>query len=122
MNIINTFLFPVLLGFFLSVIFTYFIIKIANKLNILDIPRDRHQHKAPTPLLGGIAVGLAFVLSTLFFILIKQLPGEYISLKRIVGILIGVLILMVGGVLDDKFNLKPKQQIIFQILAALIVI
>jgi len=121
-NVINVLLFPILLGFCLSAAFTYFIIKIANKLNILDVPRDRHQHKAPTPLLGGIAVGLAFVLSTLFFILVKQLPGEYVSLKRIVGILIGVVILMIGGFLDDKFNLKPKQQIIFQMLAALIVI
>jgi len=119
---ITTFLLPVLLGLFLSAIFTIFIIKIANKFNIIDIPRDRHQHKEPTPLLGGIAIGLAFVLSTLFFIFINQLPGEYISLKRIFGILLGVVILMIGGFLDDKFNLKPKYQIIFQILAALVVI
>lgn len=119
---ITTFLFSVLLGLFLSAIFTFFIIRIANKLNILDVPRDRHQHKAPTPLLGGIAVGFAFVLSTLFFLFINELPGEYISLKRIIGILVGVIILMIGGFLDDKFNLKPKYQIIFQILAALIVI
>ncbi len=122
MFIIATFFFPVLLGFCLSVVFTFFTIKIANKLKILDIPHDRHQHKIPTPLLGGIAVGSAFVLSTIFFIFINQLPGEYINLKRITGILIGIIILMIGGFLDDKFNLKPKQQIVFQILAALIVI
>lgn len=120
--ILNNFIFPLILGIFLSAIFTFFIIKIANKFNILDIPRDRHQHKAPTPLLGGIAVGSAFIISTIFFILINYLPGEYISLKKILGILIGVSILMIGGFLDDKFNFKPTQNILFQILAVLVVI
>lgn len=122
MSIIKTLLFPSLLGFCFSVLFTFLIKKVAIKFNVLDIPRGRHQHKKPTPLLGGVAIGIVFVVSTLFFIFTKELPGDYISLKRIFGILIGVVILMIGGFLDDKFNLKPNQQIIFQILAALVVI
>lgn len=122
MSLIIDLFFSFLLGFTLSAVFTILIIKLAKKLDIIDKPRDRHKHKEPTPLLGGIAIGGAFVLIILFFILIKELPGEYIGLKKIIGIILGVIVLMIGGFLDDKYNLKPWQQIISQILAALIVI
>ncbi|MFC1615423.1 MraY family glycosyltransferase [Patescibacteria group bacterium] len=45
-----------------------------------------------------------------------------ILLKHIIGIFIGGSILIIGGVLDDKYNLKPSRQIIFPILATIIVI
>jgi len=45
-----------------------------------------------------------------------------IPLKYLIGILIGALFLLIGGILDDKYNLKPSQQIIFPILAILAVI
>ncbi len=122
MNLFYVFLLPIISGFTISAILTFFVIKLAKKLNILDIPRGRHQHEKPTPLLGGIAIGVSFLLCVLFLILTHKLPGGYINLKKIIGILISVVVLMIGGFLDDKFDLKPWQQILFQILAVIIVI
>lgn len=45
-----------------------------------------------------------------------------IPLKYLAGILIGALFLLIGGILDDKYNLKPSRQIIFPILAIISVI
>lgn len=121
--ILQSFLFPILYGFFLSIILTYFVIKIAKKLNIVDVPRDRHQHEKVTPLMGGLAIGLSLlIIISLYFIFNNGIPGGYIKDKRLIGLIIGVVILLIGGVLDDKFNLKPKYQILFPILAIIAVI
>lgn len=119
----ETLFFPLLFGFFLTIILTYFVIKIAKKLNIVDIPRDRHQHPKITPLMGGVSIALSFLfIISLYFIFKGGIPGNYINDKRLIGLIIGVIILLIGGVLDDKFDLKPKYQIIFPILAILSVI
>jgi len=110
-------------GFLLTAFFAFFVIFLAKKFNIIDSPRDRHKHKKPTPLLGGIAIGLSFILITLFFIVFTdRFPDEYINLKQFTGIIISTAILMIGGFLDDKYNLKPKYQILFPIIAIISII
>ena len=47
--------------------------------------------------------------------------GEVTHLHYL-GLLAGGLVLMLGGFLDDKFNLPPKIQLIFPVVAALAVI
>ncbi len=42
--------------------------------------------------------------------------------KHLIGILLGGLILVVGGMLDDKYRLKPWQQFIWPALSAIVVI
>lgn len=119
----QSFLLPLLMGFFLSIILTYFVIKLATKLNIVDIPRDRHRHNKPTPLMGGLAIGLSILIIVAFyFIFYHGLPGGYIQNKKLIGLIIGIIILMIGGILDDKFDLKPKYQIVFPMLAIIAVI
>ena len=92
MPLFQSFLFPILSGFFMSIILTYFVIRLAKKMNIVDIPRDRHQHKNTTPLMGGLAIGLSFlIIVSLYFVFSGGIPGDYIKDKRIVGLIIGVI-------------------------------
>jgi len=42
--------------------------------------------------------------------------------SKIWGLILGLLVLIVGGVLDDKFELDAKKQMLLQILAAAIVV
>ncbi len=118
------YIFALVISFLTAVIFTPVIIFIAQKFNILDVPNsDRKIHKKPIPLIGGLAIFFSFnfvMLSYAFFT--NDLTGDTIFLKNIIGIFLGTLILSIGGVLDDKFNLRPRYQILFPISAVLVVI
>jgi len=105
----------------LAFVFGLIIKKIALKFKILDIPdQERKLHKGKTPLLGGGAIFLSFFI-VLFFAHDYILSGN-LDLGHWLGFFMGGLILMIGGFFDDKFNLSPKFQIIFPILAALAII
>jgi len=118
------YLFSFIIAFLLSVILTLAVKKIAIKLNIVDLPDfQRKIHKTPIPLLGGVAVFLSFVLVLVYFSFFTNLVfWGFILPKHILGIIIASFIIIFGGALDDKYNLKPKYQFIFPILAALVVI
>jgi len=100
------------------------IIHFAKKKKVLDIPNSaRKIHKKPTPLLGGLAIYFSFnIVMLLYAFFSRDLYGEGILLKNIIGITIGTSLLALGGFLDDKYNLKPKYQIIFPVLAIVAVI
>lgn len=100
----------------LSVIFTVVARRVAVSLNIIDRPdEERKIHKTATSLLGGMAVFLSFFI-VLYFARDKLLIGD-LEARHWLGFFIGACFLMLGGFLDDKYNLKPREQIIFPLLA-----
>jgi UDP-GlcNAc:undecaprenyl-phosphate GlcNAc-1-phosphate transferase len=116
--------FAFIAAFALAVFFTYFVRKVALRFNIVDEPNgERKIHKKPIPLLGGLAIFLSFFLVLGFFLFFtdKVLAGQILA-KHFLGIFIGSVFLMIGGVLDDKYNLRAKWQIIWPIFAAIAVI
>ena len=93
----------------------------AARLGAVDQPGgERKIHTQPTPLMGGVAVAAAFVIGVLF--LWPELTAGYLLPKHLIGVLAGVIVLAIGGALDDKYDLPPKKQIIAPLLAALIVV
>ncbi len=107
-------------AFLLSAGITPFLAKLAARTGVLDVPAEpRKLHPGPTPLLGGVAIYAAFILSTLAVLLLTEhlIAGE-IDIKHFVGFFIGATILIVGGLLDDKYNLPPRLSILFPLLAA----
>ena len=104
-----------LVAFVLSLIFSNLARKIALNLKIVDLPGGRKIHREPIPLLGGAAVFLSFFL-VLFFLRDRLTIGE-LNLGHWFWFFLGGLIITVGGCWDDAKNLKPKQQIIFPLLA-----
>lgn len=106
----------------LSAVFTFFAGKIAAHFKIVDQPDERKIHKQPIPLMGGAAIFLAFNIIVAILLLLGELNFENFRLKNLLGIVVAGLFLIVGGILDDKFNLKPAVQIVFPILAVVSVI
>ncbi len=88
---------------------------------IVDIPKveKRKIHKKKIPLGGGLAIFASFFI--LAFAFHGEL-GDHVTLTHIWALFFGGLVLMIGGILDDKYNLKAKQQIWFPVLAAVIVL
>ncbi len=118
---LNYYIYYFVSTFLLAAILTFVTIKIATKLKILDYPeKDRKIHKKSTPLLGGFAIFLSFF-AILFLIKEKLLAGN-LNYHHWVGFFVGAVFLMIGGYLDDKYNLNPKKQIIWPILAIFSVI
>ncbi len=108
-----------------SVILTLLVKKLAKTFKVLDQPNQadpRKIHRQPTPLLGGLAVFIAFAVTTGFLWYFGLLNTSRISPLQIFAFLLGGAILMIGGILDDKKNLHPAQQIIFPIIATSLVI
>lgn len=98
-----------------AAVFTPLIRKLAIYLDVIDVPKDeRRVHKKPIPLLGGLAIFLAFFVTLI-------LKGGPLT-KPETGILVGVSIVVLGGFLDDKYDLRPWQKLLFQIGAAVTLI
>jgi len=115
---------PFIVTFIFAVVLTGLIRRLALRWRVVDEPTDpRKIHKKPIPLLGGLAIFLSFfaVLGYYAFFTDKILGGQ-ILIKHLIGVLLGGLLLMLGGFLDDKYNLKPKWQIIWPILAVVVVV
>lgn len=109
---------PFILSFVLSVILTFLVRKIALKFNIVDDPKtrpDRKIHKKAIPLLGGLAIFFSFNITVL--LTHHSLLGGYLLPKYLFGIFISGFIIMIGGIIDDKYNLSPKWQFLFPVTA-----
>ncbi len=124
-----TYFIPFLLSFILSLIATYFVKKIAWRFSFLDNPdrdakndneKSRKIHTKTTALLGGSAIFISFF-TILFLFSDKFLLGD-LNIRHLLGFFIGALFIIIGGALDDKYNLSPGKQIIFPILAVLSVV
>ena len=91
------------------------IIKVlAKKVGAMDIPKDeRRMHKIPIPRMGGLAIFLGFIVSVLIF-------GK--MNRELQGILLGAVIIVILGVLDDILTLRALPKFFVQILAAVVVV
>lgn len=118
-----TYLFYFLLTLAISFLATPIVIRFADKFKIYDIPNQKRKiHSHATPLLGGFAVFIAFTLSLLWYFKTEGLNFEVIPVKFFIGMLSGGVVLMLGGFLDDKYNLPPKILWLFPALASLLVV
>jgi len=116
------YLWPLGIALLLALAITPVIRFLALKHGIVDLPGPRKIHPSPTPLLGGLAVFLAFFISVAIFWLLGMVSDAKISEVQILAVFGGGLILMIGGYLDDRYNLQPWQQFIFPVLASVTVI
>ncbi|MBI4434474.1 undecaprenyl/decaprenyl-phosphate alpha-N-acetylglucosaminyl 1-phosphate transferase [Candidatus Uhrbacteria bacterium] len=83
---------------------------------------SRKLHAKPTPLLGGIAIYLAFTVALGLVAWWTRAPFEgRISPMELGAVFFGGLILVIGGSLDDRYRLRPVRQFLFPLLAVAIV-
>lgn len=95
---------------------TFLVLRLAKKLNITDRPDGKRKfHQGNIPLLGGLAIFLSFF--AVLFLCRETILAGNLEVGHWLGFFVGAGFLMLGGFLDDKYNLKPRQQIIFPLLA-----
>lgn len=99
-------------SFVIAFLSTPFVKRLAHKIGTIDVPKDeRRMHKKPIPLIGGLAIFLGFVVSSLIFVKVDI---------EIMSMLLGGLIMVVLGIFDDKYCLSAKLKLVVQILVAMI--
>ncbi|RJR31334.1 undecaprenyl/decaprenyl-phosphate alpha-N-acetylglucosaminyl 1-phosphate transferase [Candidatus Parcubacteria bacterium] len=119
----SLYLYALAISFVLTLTATAGVRLLALKSGLLEYPEEsRKIHKIPTPLLGGVAIYSGFAVTVLLFLKSGFIADSKITVTQIGTILIGGLILCFGGFLDDKYDLKPKHQLLFPLSAAILIL
>lgn len=108
--------------------------KLSGAIGLVDHPGERKVHTTPTPLSGGIAIYLSFVVVTGINILLalwllnttnlfhadvsKYVPNVAFRLRQAGLIFLGATLMFVTGVIDDRRTLNPWLKLVLQILSA----
>lgn len=86
-------------------------IKIAPLLGNLDRPNGRRQSNVSVPTAGGIAIAITWYIGIFYLLFIGSINSA------LVKALLSGLILVIIGLLDDIFELKPIIRIIAQMIS-----
>jgi len=119
-------------SFITALVATLLCKKIALKLGIVDKP-DRlvKTHKRDVAYLGGVGIlaGLTVGILTGIYCISNRIstssfePEHFrLSFKWLVAVLAGSAIACVVGLIDDIFDIKPRQKVLGQVAAAVILI
>ncbi len=113
-NYLDKVILMVIVTFLFTAIIIPLVIKIAYHIGAIDIPKDnRRVHTKPMPKLGGLGIFAGFLFGYMLF-------GE--NTVQMNSILIGSFIIILTGLLDDIKTMSAKQQLIGQLLAALVIV
>lgn len=86
----------------------------AQKVGAIDVPTEaRRVHDHPIPRMGGLAIFLGFLLSVILFADIT---------RQVRGILLGTVLIVACGAVDDVVSLNAWIKLIIQIAAAVIAV
>lgn len=111
-----------IIAFVVTYLFVPISIKFAKKFNIMDNPKqdNRRVHKVATPRVGGIAIVAGMVVSLLIYFLITLFTDNILD-KRYLGYILGGIIIVGMGFVDDLKNLRPLYKFLFQLLAGMVI-
>ncbi|MFA5936147.1 MAG: MraY family glycosyltransferase [Patescibacteria group bacterium] len=104
-----------------SYLFGFISAKLAKKFGAIDTPvGGRKIHKNAIPLWGGVGIAVSILLG---MGLLALVDGFYaLRSAQLLGICAAVLILAIGGLIDDRRPLPPIVQLLFPMIASVIVI
>lgn len=107
----------------LALVLTPLVIKLAFKIGAIDKPNHRKVHTRIMPRLGGLGIYAAFVGA--YFAVTPFIPEGLLrnyDTNLIHALLTGGSIIILIGVLDDRFELSAKVKLVGQIIAASVVV
>lgn len=113
-EIITTVLLALGVAFIIAFSSTPIVKSFAQKVGAIDVPNEaRRVHDHPIPRMGGLAIFFGFVISVVLFADIT---------KQIQGILIGCVIIVATGVVDDIVSLNAWVKLGLQLAAAIVAV
>ncbi|HOW28304.1 MAG TPA: MraY family glycosyltransferase [Elusimicrobiota bacterium] len=101
--------FVLAIALFMTSLFTPLCIHYAFRLNVLDIPNDRKMHSHPIPRMGGLAIYLALLLTTV---------RNFQFSREVSGLMAAVTVIFVVSLIDDIRGLSAFSRLAAQLVAA----
>ena len=111
----STFLFGFLTSLIAAFIATPYVKNLAVKVGAVDAPNQRKVHTRIMPRMGGLAIYLGYLVAFFLFVPFADRP-------EMLGVFIASTIVMIVGMLDDKYQLSPRWKLLGQVAAALVVV
>lgn len=106
-----------LVACFVAVVAIPVVIKISELKSLMEKPGERRSHTTPTPTFGGIAIYAGILIAYFLWPSIDQTDVYRTNLS-----VAGMTILFFIGIKDDLVGIDPNKKIMFQVLAAMILI
>jgi UDP-GlcNAc:undecaprenyl-phosphate GlcNAc-1-phosphate transferase len=92
-----------------SFLLTYPVKRLAIRWGAVDFPNHRKIHTKVTPRLGGLAIFAGAFIGLLYL---------YPSHPNLPEIVLGAIVILITGALDDRYGLRPGVKLTGQIIAA----
>ena len=103
----------IVVAFVASILLTPLVRKLAFRIGAVDRPNYRKVHVSVMPRIGGLAIIGGFLVGYLLLT-----PED----EHATGILIGAIIIIITGFLDDMLEITAKAKIAGQLAAAIVVV
>ncbi len=87
--------------------------KLAKAVGLVDKPNARKHHQGVIPLVGGVSIFLTLIVTSFLFPQLKVVSPLFISCATI---------LVVTGVIDDRYDISFKARLIIQTIISLVMI
>lgn len=109
------FLLIIVSAFIMAVSITPVARRVAPRIGLIAWPAARKIHTRPMPVMGGVAIYLAFIASLIVL-------GDRAYIRGVVSIFAGATLCSFVGLWDDRVGLRPLVKLAVQVLAAGILI
>ena len=104
----------------LTLVLTPVAIRLGRRWDLVAMPGGRRKHKGRIPRIGGLGLYPAFLAATLATLGLPR--NDPLELTRLTGVLLGMAVVWVLGLLDDRFNLCTWAQVVGLVVAALVAV
>jgi len=120
------FIFAAMIAFIIVYALVPIMRRVALRTGFVDMPTERKAHKAPLPMLGGAAMMVGFMISTVlirhFFLHVPRSADKAFN-----GLLVGAFMMFLVGMVDDYAKTRRRDfpawpKFMAQVLAAAILV
>lgn len=118
-----------ILAFVVTFVTTPYTIKLAKKVGAVSEEKDgRRAHRKTMPKFGGPAVILGFIVSTVYLLIVMNMEnsinlfGAQEYWKKLLGFLVGILVMTIFCVIDDIKTIRPITKLTGQVLSAVCIV
>ncbi len=93
--------------------------RLSRRLGIEAVPGGRRTHQGRIPKLGGAALMGAYATAVITAAILFP-PSTADDALRLRGVLLGTAVIFIGGLIDDRYELSARWQLLFQLASAAI--